>query len=111
MLNGDDMRRHPRVKHIYLASYDIYGSLGEVAESYIGRTLDVSPGGVRLETAKPLPLLSRLSLSLAIGEKIIEVEGEVVNLSKKKSGMIETGLEFINITPEKSKLLHELFAG
>ncbi|MBI5816092.1 MAG: PilZ domain-containing protein [Nitrospinae bacterium] len=110
MTSGEDSRRYPRVKHLYLAAYDIYGALGEVAESSIGRTLDISMGGMRLETTKPLPLLSKVNITLAAGDEMVEVEGEVVHLNKKGTGRIETGVEFVNLSHQAKEHIRIILA-
>ena len=102
------MRTYPRVNGINLTAVELFGDLGELAEEAIGRTLNVSEGGMLLEMVKPLPLLSKVTLSVGIGDTVAHVKGEVVHLRKNEEGRIETGIQFIGVTEETRKIIRNL---
>lgn len=91
-------REHPRVERILLTAVEQYNVTGELAESRIGRTLNVSEGGILLEVDQPLPFLSKVALSVALEEDIIRVEGEVTHLRRTQEGKIEMGIKFLNLS-------------
>jgi hypothetical protein len=101
------MRAHPRVNKLRLTAVERIGDLGEIAEETIGRTLNISEGGVLLEMVKPLPLLSIVSLSIGLGDDTLRVEGEVVHLRKNEEGKIETGIQFSAITNKDKELIRK----
>ncbi len=94
------MREYPRVNRLRLTAVERFGELGELAEETIGRTLNISEGGMLLEMVKPLPLLSKVALSVGLGDTVLHLEGEVVHLRKNDEGRIETGIQFAGITGE-----------
>ncbi len=93
-------RGYPRVRHILLTAYQRFDDTGNLEEGSLGRTLNISEGGIMLETASPLPLLSKVEISLALKEEIIEVQGMVVHLRVNDRDRIETGIKFIEISDE-----------
>ena len=72
-----DRRGSPRLRKLNLVHMSRYTEEGLRADLTAGRTLDISPGGMRLELHHPVPLRSVLSLTLALEDRIMEVSGEV----------------------------------
>lgn len=99
------MRENPRVNRILLTAIEQFTPDGELAEEVLGRTLDVSEGGMKVEMKTPLPLLSKIKISLAFKDDIIHVDGEVVHLAKNDSGLIDTGIKFFELTDEQKNVL------
>jgi len=91
-------REHMRVERILMTAVEQYNETGELAESCIGRTLNVSEGGILLEVHEPLPFMAKVTLSLAIKEDIIKADGEVVHLRKTKDNKVEMGIRFMNLS-------------
>ena len=104
-------REYPRVERILLTSVEQYNIDGELAESRIGRTLNVSEGGILLEVDHPLPFLSKVSLNIAIKEDIIKADGEVVHLRRTKDGKIEMGIKFLDIPADDRMILENHLTG
>lgn len=101
------MRTYPRINSMRLTAVERFGELGELAEETIGRTLNISEGGMLLEMVKPLPLLSKVALSVGLGDAVLHVKGEVVHLRKNEEGHIETGIQFEGVTDENRKLIRK----
>lgn len=102
------MRVYPRVNRLKLTAVELFDELGELAEETIGRTLNISEGGMLLEMVKPLPLLSKVALSVGLGDAVAHIEGEVVHLRKNEEGRIETGIQFIGVSEENRKIIRNL---
>ena len=92
------MRIYPRINSMKLTAVECFNEIGELAEETIGRTLNISEGGMLLEMVKPLPLLSKVALSVGLGDAVLHLQGEVVHLRKNDEGRIETGIQFAEIT-------------
>jgi c-di-GMP-binding flagellar brake protein YcgR len=71
----------------------------------IGRTLDVSDGGVKVETHRKLEDGTELEMDIAIEEKIINAKGEVVHTEELENGLFGTGIRFTWISEEDRKSL------
>ena len=102
------MRTYPRVNRLKLTAVELFSELGELAEETIGRTINISEGGMLLEMVNPLPLLSKVALSVGLGDAVAHMEGEVVHLRKNEEGRIETGIQFIGVTDETRKIIRNL---
>lgn len=102
------MRTYPRVNRMNLTAVELFDELGELAEETIGKTLNISEGGMLLEMVKPLPLLSKVSLSVGFGDAVAHVDGEVVHLRKNEDGRIETGIQFVALTEETRKVIRNM---
>ncbi|MBI4665684.1 MAG: PilZ domain-containing protein [Nitrospinae bacterium] len=88
------LRAHSRVPSVKLTAIDMLGEFGEVAESTMGRTLNISEGGMMLELTRPLPLLSEVTLNVAFEKDIIPLSGQIVHLKVNDEGRIEAGIRF-----------------
>ena len=88
-----DQRTSPRIRSLNLTSYVPKQGGRQDHIISMGRTLDVSEGGVRLETHRHLDKGTRLELVIAIEEAIISFEGEVLYSEDLGDG----GKDWINL--------------
>jgi hypothetical protein len=94
---GDEKRRYPRLQ-----------SLNIVADSgRVFRTLDLSREGMLLEMDVPAAVGTRLQLDLALGEEVVEVEGEVKRHVPQDNGRIAVGILFSRLSPRAERTLRE----
>lgn len=94
-----------RIRSLNLTSYTPKkGDQQEYIVS-IGRTLDVSEGGVKVETHRKLAEGTELDMDIAIEDEIITARGEVVHTEELKNGLYGTGIRFTSISDEDRKAL------
>jgi len=102
-----DRRRDLRVTSLNLVQVD--QSENELQTNLtVGRTLNISRGGLRLELQETLPLRSLVGLTLALGEHIIEVTGRVRYLNKLDDGTCAMGIQFVDLTAEQQALIDKI---
>lgn len=99
-MENQERRSKTRVATLNFVHYLLDGSEGAQAED-MGRTLDASERGLLIQTHVPLPVGQRISLSLGLGEDIIELRGEVVHCTEDESGMYRSGIEFDPLTADQ----------
>lgn len=100
-----EKRASRRIRSLNLTSYTPKkGDKQEYIVS-IGRTLDVSEGGVKVETHRKLDNGTELEMDIAVEEKIITAKGEVVYTEELKNGLFGTGIRFTSISDEDRKIL------
>ena len=93
-----ERRGSPRIRSLHLASYvPRKGSEQEYIIS-IGRTLDVSKGGVKVETHRELAKGSELDMDIAIQDRLITAKGVVVYVEPLSNGLYGTGIRFTAIS-------------
>ncbi len=98
-------RHHPRVKNLSLVQIDRHNEEGLPADLATGRTLDISPGGIRLELHHPLPLRTIVEMSLALDNELVDVRGKVVYLEEIDDERCAMGIQFIDIVEQTRQLL------
>lgn len=100
-----EKRASRRIRSLNLTSYT--PKKGEKQEYIvsIGRTLDVSEGGVKVETHRKLAKGTELEMDIAIEDKIITARGEVLHTEELKNGLYGTGIRFTSIRDEDRKSL------
>jgi hypothetical protein len=98
--NVREKRTSRRIRSLNLTSYTPKkGDRQEYIVS-IGRTLDVSEGGVKVETHRALANGTELEMDIAIEDRIITAKGEVVHTEELKNGLFGTGIRFTSISEE-----------
>ena len=100
-----ESRHHPRVKNLNLVQIDRHDEEGAQADLATGRTLDISPGGIRLELYHPLPLRTMVEMSLALDDNLVDVRGKVVYLEEIDGERCAMGIQFVDMTDEARQLL------
>ncbi len=103
-------RRHTRIKKVNLVQISRFDEKGFRADLATGRTLDISRGGMRLELHHPLPLRSVVGVSLAFGDRLMDISGTVVYLEVLDHERCAMGIQFSDLAPEAGKLIDEAVA-
>ena len=100
-----EKRASPRIRSLNLASY--VPRKGEQQEYIIsiGRTLDVSEGGAKIETHRQLDRGLELELEIAVEDQIISARGEVLYSRELGDDLFGTGISFTSIADEDRRLL------
>ncbi len=89
-----EKRRHPRIKVLYLLAYVNKEEGVQRCPISMGRVLDVSQGGVRVEVLEAVARQSEMELHIALGEREIDVCGAVVYVSTGEQGRYLIGIQF-----------------
>jgi len=93
-------RKHQRVATLNLLSYVCMDEKGNKLDQGMGRGIDISQGGIRLETHVPITSHYILLVAIGVDDQLIKVKGEVMHCSGDDSGKYHTGVRFIE-TNEK----------
>jgi c-di-GMP-binding flagellar brake protein YcgR len=99
----EDRREHLRVVSLNLVSARPLDDAGGLES--LGRTRNVSLGGILLEVKRPYPLSATLELQIALGDAIIRPVGRVVRLQELESNEIEMGIKFTEISERDREIL------
>ena len=90
-------RKHQRVKTRNLISYLSFDKTGKLISNGLGIALDVSQGGILLET--PYAIKTGL-IVLATTDRenhLFEVKGKLIHSTKASNGLYHSGIEIIGI--------------
>ncbi len=99
-----EKRRHPRVDSLNL-SYVCIDENGNVTGEGMGRTLNVSESGILLETSFSMVPGQIISLTIAIGEYLLDVKGQVIRCTQSEENTFLTGIEFYSLDLEGYSIL------
>ena len=102
-------RLHPRIDSLNLLSYSCIDETGQVVAHGMGRTLNVSQGGILLETRAPVDKGQTVLLSIGLEDDMTEeVEGRVVfSTMDEDYDRFQTGIEFINPDKKSKRLIKQ----
>lgn len=107
---SEEHRRSPRVISLNLVSVAKVDQTGVPTLDAMGRTLDISDGGIKLETFTTIPIGSEVELGIALGEQIIHPRGRVVYLEEIEEGKYIMGLKFFDLRPEELDIIKSYLA-
>lgn len=103
--NVREKRASPRIRSLNLTSYVPRKGQQQEYIISIGRTLDVSEGGVKIETHRRLDKGLQLELEIAVEDRIISAKGEVLYSEELKDGLFGTGISFTVMAEDDRRLL------
>ena len=100
---GKERRRFIRPEALNLLDYLIVDDQGRQGEYSMGRTLNVSKGGILMETHIPLPLSQQVMITLGLEDELIDVMGKIV-YTTFDAGRHQNGIEFFHVA-DKDRLV------
>ena len=103
-MDTQEKRKHARFNSLNL-SYVCLDENNQVIKQGMGRTLNVSESGILLETHFPIDKTHIVTLTLGLGEDLVDIKGRPVHTRKNKGGKFEVGIEFTESDPKASQSL------
>ena len=102
----EDKRKFIRINSLNL-SYVLVDGDGEADRQTMGRTLDVSEAGIRLETHLLVEKGRHLMLSIGFEDQLVDIKGHVIHSGKNSDGKYELGIEFIGLDDTSKKTIQK----
>jgi len=102
----EERRKHPRIDSLNLLSYLVTDEDEQIVTQGVGRTLNVSHGGILLETHVPLDPEHTISLFVAMEDDLVDLKGKTVYTISGEEGKHHTGIVFL----EPGEAARELLA-
>lgn len=94
---AEEKRKQARYDSLNL-SYICEDEAGSILHEGMGRTINVSEGGILLETSFPLNPANSLILEIALEDDIIAVRGKVAHSHQVDQKTYQAGVEFTELT-------------
>ncbi|MGM0451659.1 MAG: PilZ domain-containing protein [Thermodesulfobacteriota bacterium] len=96
-----NQRRQERYDSLNLLSYVCLDSDGKEWKQGMGRTLNISETGLKLETHEPIETQYVVLLSIGFEDDVIDIKGQVVYCNRgETNGRFESGIQFEEMDPE-----------
>lgn len=106
-LNFVEKRLSLRVDSQNLLTFTCCYSEGDGTVQGMGRTLNLSEGGILLESHIPLVTEVDVCLSIALEEDLMEFRGTVVHHRQKEDGLFVSGIRFTEMDEERLSFLRQ----
>ena len=106
-MEKETKRKHERIDSLNLLNYKVIDQAGEQTSQGMGRTLNVSQGGILLETHISFPLGYHISLHIGLEDDMIEIKGKIVYCRESENRRYESGIEFFDITEDAMRVLNK----
>lgn len=89
-----DRRKHQRIKTQNLISHFSFDEIGKLDSQGIGKALDISKGGILIETLHPIEsdLISLMAVDLE--DNLIEIKGRLMHSKQSSAGTYLSGIAF-----------------
>jgi len=98
---ADEKRIDQRVESANLLSYTCLDENNREMMQGMGRTLNVSEGGILLETHVTVSPQYIMSLTMALEDELMDFKGKIAHSRKRADGKFESGIEFIEMDEGK----------
>ncbi len=95
-MNAIEKRKNPRIDALSLVSYTRVDEEGRPLGRGMGRTLNISGGGILLETHAPVDPLDILGLDIGLRDEMINLRGRVIYNKPEASDVYEVGIRFLD---------------
>lgn len=100
-------RKHDRITSLNLLNYICIDETGKESIQGMGRTLNVSQGGILLETHVPIQLAHQVALTIGIEDDLIDIKGSVVYCKPNDRKKYESGIDFFEINDTALRVLNK----
>jgi c-di-GMP-binding flagellar brake protein YcgR len=107
---GIERRIHPRLETIDLVSFENYETTKTELMQGMGKTVDLSIGGMCFLSKYALPLGSMIKISLALGENVFEAEGKIVSLNLTGDLQVKIHVQFSQVSEKQRAILESYLA-
>jgi len=97
IMSNQDQRKFIRYDSLHLLDYVILDENGEHGDYSMGRTIDVSIDGIRLETVRPLQVDNRLLITVGLEDDLVNLEGRIIHTAPL-NGRFISGVSFLKIS-------------
>ena len=104
-MNATDKRRYQRIKTSNIISYVFIDKEGNEIEEGIGRALNISQGGLLLETYLPVKHQFITIMHVDLKGRLLKIKGKVIYSRPGESGKFFVGVQFMDTQESQRKLI------
>lgn len=99
-----EQRKFIRYDSLHLLDYLVLDEEGKPGIYSMGRTIDVSLDGLKLETTTELSLNTRLLITVGIEDDLVDLEGQTTH-AHPQDGRYISGITFLKTSKEGRRVL------
>ncbi len=106
-----EKRKHPRFKENRYAALKLFRGKKVVNDQIFSVLVDLSLGGCRVRCPSELEIGATVILDIGFEEEIHSFKGKVRHCGSSHFGGWDVGIEFVELSKEKSSFLKKLLQG
>ncbi|MFZ5766527.1 MAG: PilZ domain-containing protein [Thermodesulfobacteriota bacterium] len=107
---SEERRKQPRHDTLHL-TYLCVDEAGSIVQEGMGRTLNVSEGGILLETHFAMTAGGSLVVQIALEDELISLQGRIIYCRQQEGGQVcHSGVHFTGIPAEAREALRRFIA-
>jgi c-di-GMP-binding flagellar brake protein YcgR len=100
-----EKRKHPRIHSLNLLAYVCMNENSEIVRQGMAKTLDVSEGGILMETHVPIDPQHTVSLTLGLKDELTDIKGKVAHFRTNGNGRFQSGIQFVETQRPTGRVL------
>ena len=104
----DEKRKHQRVSTLNLFYYKCLDELDTPLGDGMGRTLDISEGGLLIETHDIISAKYIMMLAVGFEDELVDIKCEVVYSRAVENNMYESGVRFLEADERIIQIIQKL---
>lgn len=102
-----ERRRHQRINALNLISYSCNDESDQIVAQGMGRTLNISEGGILLETHVSIDPKNAVALSIGLEDELINIKAKVAYSKGGQGEKFEAGIEFLETDDTTIEILRK----
>lgn len=107
IMSNSERRRYIRPESLNLLDYIVVDEKGVQGEYSMGRTLNISIGGILMETHIKLQAGQQVMITLGLEDELVDVMGRIVHSTPFTDGMYHNGIEFFHASSEDRRVINK----
>jgi len=105
-MSDSERRRYIRPESLNLLDYIVVDEQGVQSEYSMGRTLNISIGGILMETHIKLQGGQQVMITIGLEDELIDVMGRIIHSTPYDDGMYHNGIEFFHASIEDRRIIN-----
>jgi len=101
-------RKSQRVAKLLFTEVTPFTEGGAQGTPSMGRSINVSEGGILMELPAAMPFEIPINVALGIEDDVVRIKGKLAHYHKNDDGTIEIGVEFIEPSEEDMALVRKV---
>lgn len=106
-MSNSERRRYIRPESLNLLDYIVVDEQGVQGEYSMGRTLNISIGGILMETHIKLQAGQQVMITVGLEDELIDVMGRICHSTPFDDGMYHNGIEFFHASSEDRRVINK----
>lgn len=103
-----EKRKYARVTTVNLISYVCIDESSNPLDQGMGKTVDISKGGLLMETGVAVKAKYILLMSMNLREELIQIKGKVIYCRQQEPGVFHTGIRFIETNEKINEVVADM---